>query len=436
MQGPVLPQPIFLREIGGWMFIARNAEMLQTLPKNPAALLAGLDKKYAIAVRAYAQNVPQPLREAAMAQIQKGLKEATNARHAAANFAGVMKLAAKQRQVRLSCLFNGLDELTLGITVDSKNKEVYEELTLTAVSGSELARQIEYQLPANPHSNYAGFLLPKAAFAMNGVSKVWPADAKMGLEMIGELRKAMDGIIEKEAPNATQKAQAKKCARTVFDLLEEILKDGKSDFGAVVGIKGKNFVVAAGAHIADGSKAEKVLKQFVEVVKDEPEFPGVKWDVAKHRDVRFHTMNIPVPAAEEDARKVFGKTVEVVVGIGPKSIYFAVGRKGNGIATLKRAINRSVSSAKQSVLPMQMRVSIKTIVQFIALMQPHDENVKLIASLYENSKGGDVISLKCHPIKNGMRIRLTIEDGNIEVLGKSVQAAQKKNAASMPGGSF
>jgi hypothetical protein len=248
----------------------------------------------------------------------------------------------------------------------------------------------------------------------------------MGLEMLGQFRRMADAAIEKDGENTAKKAQEKKeCVGAAFDLVEELLKDGKSDFGAVVGIKGKNFVVAAGAHIVDGSKAEKVLKQFVEIVKNDPKSPSVKWNVAKHRDVRFHTMNIPVPAHADGARKVFGETVEVVVGIGPKSIYFAVGKKGNGIATLKRAINRSVSGAKQPVLPMQMRVSVKTIVRFVALLQPLNQSVKQIASLYENSKGGDMISLKCHPIKNGLRIRFTIEDGNIEVFGQFIQAFQR-----------
>ena len=42
---------MFIKEADGWAFIADSQDLLDDLPKDPVALLDGLDKKYTLAVR-------------------------------------------------------------------------------------------------------------------------------------------------------------------------------------------------------------------------------------------------------------------------------------------------------------------------------------------------------------------------------------------------
>ena len=60
----------FVKLQGEWAFVGPSPEMLASVPADPTTLLAGLEKKYDLAVCASMKNVPPMFRQMATAQVQ------------------------------------------------------------------------------------------------------------------------------------------------------------------------------------------------------------------------------------------------------------------------------------------------------------------------------------------------------------------------------
>ena len=63
-------QPLFTKELKGWLFLADKPGNLVDLPDDPAALLGGLEKQYQIGLRLIAGNVPEKFREMFVAEMK------------------------------------------------------------------------------------------------------------------------------------------------------------------------------------------------------------------------------------------------------------------------------------------------------------------------------------------------------------------------------
>ena len=89
-------------------------------------------------------------------------------------------------------------------------------------------------------------------------------------------------------------------------------------------------------------------------MQNEPDFPGVKFNVETHAGVSFHTLALPM--TEDEAKQMFGDKLDIVVGTGPTAAYLALGP--DGMSKLKSAIDKSQSTPGKSVLPMQIMVAM------------------------------------------------------------------------------
>jgi hypothetical protein len=115
------------------------------------------------------------------------------------------------------------------------------------------------------------------------------------------------------------------------------------------------------------------------------------------------------------------------VGIGPKSVYFALG--SNSLALAKQLIDKSKAASSKQLPPFQLNVSLAPIFQFAAAMQEDDEHRKQVAAMADElakSNGKDKVSLVVTPEKTSMTIRLEAQEGVLRLLanaGKMVTGA-------------
>jgi hypothetical protein len=176
-----------------------------------------------------------------------------------------------------------------------------------------------------------------------------------------------------------------------------------------------------GGRVADGAKVEMLLKKFVELAKDEPGFAGVKLDADEHEGVRFHTLSVDLPAGD-DAEKVFGDRLDVVVGIGTTSAYLAVGK--DGLAQLKTAIDQSAASGGTLVSPFEMKVSIGQILRFASSVQD-DPALAAMAQALAASKGNDHLLIGVKGSDLGVVYRFELQEGVLRAIGQAAsQRAQ------------
>ena len=166
-------------------------------------------------------------------------------------------------------------------------------------------------------------------------------------------------------------------------------------------------------------------------------FPGINWNSSSHADVQFHTLSIPIPAGgddEENARQLFGDTIDVAVGIGENSVYFAAGR--DCLGAIKETMDASAASPQKSVPPMEMTFALAQIMEAAATFVDGDdrEKVEMIANMLKNEANGrDHVRMVAQAIPNGARTRIEAEEGVLRAVGMAAMAAQMEAAGAGAG---
>ena len=414
------PVPIFVRESDGWAFIGQTAESLQDLPAAPGAQLQGMDQEYDIALRVHVSNVPEVYRQMALMQIKMGLESQLRQQEGEDDLQFELRKKLLESQTKqMEMALNEIDQLTIGWKVDQSSKNTYLEVSATALEGTSAAKQVA--MLTDIRSDFSGFLSPDAAFMFQFAGKLHADEIQQAVVMMETVRQSARREIEKEKglPDAQARETARELVDGLFEVAKKTIQSGKFDGAVAVRLAPQRMTAVLASYVADGNQLERSLKQLVDLAKDDPQFPGVKFNADEHAGVRFHTMSINVPE-DEDARQVFGDTLDLAFGIGPKSVYLAVGQ--NGLSELKDAIDRSVATADTVVPPFQMKVALGKIFRFVSTVE---ENLffTTLADALEPSHGKDHILITGKPVSNGMTYRLEIEEGVLRAIGQAGKTA-------------
>jgi hypothetical protein len=417
----VFNQKVFVKEKNGWAFVGQTTEALESVPKDPTQLFGGLEKSYDVAARLYVQNVPELYRTLLIDQMRMGVEASLSRQTDESDeaFESRKKMVATQIEA-LSKAINDVDQLTLGVALDTKLKNAHIDLSVSVLPGSDSAKQIA-QVQSGT-SDFAGFLVPEAAASLNLTAKI---EKTQGDQIVTALKTFREQTLKHIETNdkltdESSKKLAKEMVGQVFDAIDATIESGKIDAGATLNLSDKAMALVVGAYVADPKPLEDALKKFAKLAEKEPNFPGIKFDADKHGNVRFHTATIPVPESEEIS-KVLGTKLDVGVGIGPKSIYLAVGT--DSLALCKTLIDKSKADAGKQVPPFQLNVSLAPIFQFAAAMHPEPTLAAMAKDLAE-AKGKDHVSLVVSPEPNAIKIRLMAEEGVLQLLGTAFKNAQ------------
>jgi hypothetical protein len=417
-----LQREIFLKEQDGWVFASDQRVNLDNVPADPTQMLEGLYETYDVAVRANVQSVPAELRQMILSEIKEGFERTVaseqdeNKRRAQEEFGG----RAIDRIVRFA---DEADQLTVGWGTASSEGKTYLDFSATALAGTTLADEIDAAVTMQ--SDFAGFLIPEAAATFHFTAPVLKDDIQRTVLMLNAAReKALEAIDKDDnLPNDEARATAKEIVGSLMDVLRKTIESGKLNGGAVLLLEPQNINFVAGGFIADGKAVEKDLKRLFELAKQSKENPGVEvnFDVATHGGVTLHTIDVPVPAQEEEARKILGEKMATVVGTGATSVYFAFGN--DSMELLKQVIDGSAASVGKTS-PLTLNVALTPILEFAASVDD-DPIVTGLAEALKNSQGKDHVAISSKAIPRGVAYRLEVEEGVLQLIG---QAAKLNNA--------
>ncbi len=437
-------QTLFARETNGWALLSMMPQMLEGLPDNPGELFAGLTKEYDLGIRVHVQNIPEAYTQMALSQLEAGMEAGMEQLEEESEEAFAARREMTSLQVdQIKQAVEELDELTLGVAVDSEGQRTLFDMSYTAISGSKLAEQIA--LNSDPKTDYAGFLQPDAAMMMSFASKIAESDMAKMEQMFEAARKQISTAIAEEAGDSATEENLVLIEGAIDDFLDALqatMQAGKMDGGAVLNLAPSSLSFVAGGFIGDPSKVESGLKKLVEVAQNEDaDFPEINWNASSHADVQFHTISIPIPAGgdkeDENARKLFGDTIDVAVGIGRESAYFAFGR--NCLDAVERVMDLSAASPQKSVAPMEMTFSLSEIMETVATFADEEDRqmIEEIANMLANEAAGrDHIRMVVQPIANGARFRMEAEEGVLRAIGQAAMAAQMKQMEAAGAGGF
>jgi hypothetical protein len=427
-------QTLYAKEANGWALVSMAPVMLEGMPADPGAEFAALTKDYDVALRFNLQNVPAEVRQqwgdlmgmAAQGAMVKNPDESDEA------YAQRQKMMESQLATQKQML-NELDQLTFGVGVDRAGQKAIVDVLYTAVAGSELAKQVSAYKEAT--TNYAGFAQEGAAMTLNFAAKT----TNMKPEDIDQLADNMraqvnQGIAEESDLKSDESREKVKAAVGDFiEALRATLKAGAIDGGAVVNVSPEALTVVAGGVVTDPAKVEDGLKKLAEIAKsEEVDMPEVKWDAETYQDVKFHTLSHAGPEGDEAFKALFGEKLEMAVGLGKDSVYFAAGK--NWMDGVKKVIDASAANKGKSIKPMELTVTATPIVETVAAHGDSDGKAlcEAMAGALSQSSGRDHARVLIEPIENGGRWRVEVEDGLLRAIGTAVMAKQAQAAGAAP----
>jgi len=408
-------QPIFVKERDGWAFVGQTVESMAALPQNPIAMLMQMPNDYDIAIRGNIQNVPKEYIDMAVSALEDGVRRGLENLDDDDRIAQEAMVKAQLGQ--METFFKESDKITIGWKTEPEKQRTYLDMTFTAIPGGALAKQMNEM--ADAKSDFTGFVMPDAAFSMNMASEIPPEQIETSIESIEQLKVTALKEIEKdddlESPEARR--AAKEMVSAAMDIFIATVRTGKMDGGMSVMMEPGDISMLGGFHVADGKDVEKILRRAADMAKEEPDFPGIKFNADKAGDIAFHTMSVPVPE-EEEARKVLGDVMEMAVGTSDDSVYIGFGK--GCIGKLKSVISSQPKQKKVS--PFQMTFSLTPIMEFAAEMDDNPMVGSILESLQE-SNGKDHLKLYGIPVKNGFTYRFELEEGIIGAVGAGAAIA-------------
>lgn len=420
------PQPMYLKKQGDWAYFSNQQGSLSDLPADPAKLLGELPASYDIAVQVHVRNIPAHMRDLAIAEMKKGFERGMeNQLDEQPNREIVEKLGRNSLE-SITMLVEGGEQILIGLNVDQESGSTYIDVSMTAVEGSELAKQI-----ATSHgvkSQHTGFLLPDAAANLHYATRIADRDIEQTTLMIQAMRQGAQDELAKDDDLKTPeaKAQAAEVVNTFFDVAEQTIKDGLMNGGAVLMLNDESLNFAAGGLVSDGKKVESGFRKLVDLAKNEPDFPGVKFDAENYKDYAFHTMSVPIPEKEGEARKVFGARLDVSLAVAPKSVYIGFGN-GN-IDLLKKVIDASATAADAELPIFQMIVSVVPMLEFASSVDESNATLMTLASSAKDLSNNDSVLMTGSLIERGAKYRFEIEEGVLKIIGQAVQMNRQRQA--------
>lgn len=425
-------QTIHVKHENGWAYIAQSESALASLPANPLAELNQITSEYDLGARVAAQNVPEQYRQMAVQAIKAGMEDGLKKKDDESDeqYESRRKMA-EARIKQLEQMVNEIDVVTVGWAIDTAQQKTYIDATYQFLPDSKLAKQIAGY--GQPKTDFAGFYQTDAAATLSFASQADPAMIKENIEQMqatmDTMRKQAEKAIDEEddIPDDETRAAIKSAMNDFLDAFQATIESGKMDGGASLQLGTDKLTLVAAAQIKDPGKFESGLKKLAELAAKEPDFKGVQWNAANHEGVNFHTMAIPVPAEEAEARKMFGEQVDVAIGIGSEAVYVALGN--DNLAAVNKAIDDSKANPGKAVPPFEFSMALGQVMEFAAANAKDAQRPMLqsIADmLKENAQGRDHVRASGVLIENGLKYHFEAEEGVLRAIGKAAMMAQQQ----------
>lgn len=416
------PTPVFVKESNGWAFMSQSVDGLGKLPQDPVSMLGKLPKQYDIAIRGFVQRVPAEYRDMALTQMKAGAEQGLQRQPDESDENYEARRAMMENQLKqMSMIFNETDQLTLGIKIDQEDKTSYLDMLISAKADSKMASQFASMKNAKTH--FAPLLKGEAALKMVMANEVPAAQADEAAQQLEVVKRMVLNEIDKstEIPDADTRRVARQVVGDMLETVTATIKSGRMDMAAAVDLGGEAASFAAAVHVADSRKFEEAIKSVIDLAKKDPEAPQVKMNAETHGGVRFHKLDLPIGDGKEDARKLFGNSLQIALGIDKEAVYISIGE--GGLTKIKALIDNASDKPTELKRPFAISASLTQILHFLETM---DDNPALaaISEIADESQGSDQIRLFVQPIPNGAGYRLQVGEGVIKILGKAIQAAQ------------
>jgi len=424
-------RPGYVKQVGSWACVAPKPEALASLPADPARAIQGLADQYDLAVQVNLAAVPEAVRQKVVEGIRAQGEADLQRRPGEPEEEYLARRLVGQYFLGIATgLAKDVEQFTVGWSLDHEAGTASIELAVTAMPDTPTARH--FAALGRSTTAFGGFLQPQATVCWNVAGTLPEIDSTNLADAVDAIRSRALEDFEGQGRPAAEAELGRKLINRLLDVVQKTIQTSRFDGGGLMVLKPDALTVAVGGMVADGGPVDQTIRTLAEAVgRENPAFAdrAIRMDAGREGDVTFHTVSLPIPP---DARRrdelveLVGDELQVVVGVGPKSVYLAAGR--DPMETLRRAIQQSASQRSGMVPPVRMTVDVGALTRFVADVgePPQRERAAAVAELLEQGEGQDHLRVVASAIDRGVRFRLEVEKGILEAVGKA--AHQRRQA--------
>ena len=402
-------QDIEIREQDGWAVIGQRGQEFDIA--DPAKLLSPLVTDYTLAIETHPSVMPESLRALIAAGIQQ---------MAAASANQGRPVDAEALQTALAGL-SGVETLTIALALDPQENAVFIENKVIAVNGPKA-------------SSSASALTVATAPTKDGGLPALSAHAVQPLN--DSQRRQIVAMLDGALPQGNDKTM-QIVATVVRGLVDAMADAGGLDAAVTVdtSVAGQLPVVTAGAHIADGPKLEKQVKELFGPGSAIPKEVKAKFDSGKVGKANLHTVTIDVSATP--AAGIVGPAVELTLAVTPDYAFLLHGGDVNArLETLLETNGKANTTIAAAEVPgAAIALALDRIFSYAASMGvgPQAEAAaEQAGSLIETDKDSGSVKASGRPIDGGFVTRLTVGAGALKAA--ATMAQQQQQGIGGPGG--
>jgi hypothetical protein len=394
-------QDIEIREQDGWAVIGQRGQEFDIA--DPAKLLSPLVTDYTLAIETHPSVMPESLRALIAAGIQQ---------MAAASANQGRPVDAEALQTALAGL-SGVETLTIALALDPQENAVFIENKVIAVNG------------------------PKAGSSATTRDGGLPALSAHAVQPLNESqRRQIVAMLDGALPQGNDKTM-QIVATVVRGLVDAMADAGGLDAAVTVdtSVAGQLPLITAGAHIADGPKLEKQVKELFGPGSAIPKEVKAKFDSGKVGKANLHTVTIDVSATP--AAGIVGPAVELTLAVTPDYAFLLHGGDVKArLETLLETNGKANTTIAAAEVPgAAIALALDRILTYAASMGvgPQAEAAaEQAGSLIETDKDSGSVKASGRPIDGGFVTRLTVGAGALKAA--ATMAQQQQQGIGGPGG--
>jgi len=417
---------VYIRQSGDWALVARQQELLDEVPEDPASLLEDLGDNYTLSAVLNVQEIPEAMRDGLIAQLRQGFEQAMAKQNQGEDAAAMGENSIEQ----LEQLIRESEELMIGWNINPEEKMVTVDSEFIAADGTEMAEMYGGQkiIP----SMFASVINDENAMFYHSAASINAKSIERTRETIDGLKAMVKkGIDDSNDLDANAKEQVSELANAFIDLLMKTIEEGKFDIGSMAVVDDEQFNFSSGLTVSDGNEAAKLVKDLADKLKTVPEAPSFSFDEETYKGVTLHSVTFEIPSSEEEAREVFGEQAIIKIGTAPKAVYLAMGTDSE--ESIKKIIDGPAETTVPDDRPLgQMQVQLLPFLLFAQTVKANDVVAAMIDTLSQDGET-DYLLIEAKPVENGQSSYLEIGEGILKAIGAGVREGQMQQMKQQQG---
>ena len=401
---------------GGYAFVSNDVKNLERDFANPADITRKLSSAYDIAVQLNFKAIPKSSRDFFLDFVKASNEAAIQQRDDEPDAAFRIRKAASVANVEgLELVLTQAEEFLLGFKVDPEAKQAFLEFSVTANPDTDYAQLLKEV--KNAKSRYHALHKLAAPASMAGSLKM----DKPGVNFLTELLTVGEGEAVKDFSKARPAGDGQtQPVAEIFQSLLATVKEGRLDFVfQFVGDPPGPYTLIGVVKVNEAERFQTGLTEIFNRLKDNKDLDSVETNVVEHRKIVFHRLQ--GKNLQEGAVRFFGAEHGLYAGAGEGTLWIALGGE-QALPTLRETIDHVLNSnSQEDITAFRLEVYSSLWRGLIPANERGEAASKLIDEAF--SKGGDAVRVELSPIEDGAKVRLTVEEGYIKMLGKAIGVA-------------